>query len=350
MKLHALIFLLTVVFSAVSAASTAGANDHHDNNDAAPPPPNQARGGHGRASQAPRFSQQEKLSLVDTIFRLLPIGPDAWEQVANEHNALWHTNRSDDSCRRQFAKLHKTKMPTGDPHCPPEVKAAKRAKQRIREKAEMGEGNSDVSGFEEDQEDEFGENEPPHIAAVNATANAATNNEQEAAGNGFDPSVIEMLGLPHFDEPPPRARQVHQGANVARRPARDAHSSEKSPGFASEPLFPQGVIPQPLPVGYGNPKKKGKSPNTIDSILQLCQMQVLQSMAQSAADLKNSKDEKEEREKERQENRREQRRMDERFMQMMMLMMAGIVPHDGDKKKSGKRKRDSDYGDASNSD
>lgn len=349
---------LALLISSVVASVVIAVDDmQQQNNDGEPPPnqppgrgPNQGRRGQGRAAQAPRFSQQEKRSLVVTIRSILPIGPNAWQQVANEHNQNWPTNRSEDSCRRQFAKLHKTKMPTGDPRCPPEVREAKQAKREIREKAEMGSGNSDVSGLTDlELDQDFGDQDPPAAAA------AAHGDGAAAIPDPFLPvddiQVQAAVGAAarhgsdnnHSENPPQGA------ANVARRSTHDNDSPP--PGFSTHPMFPSGVIPMPRPVGnngnVGNPKKKksyGKkgaassSDLDMNSILQLCQMQALQSITQSAADDKKSKEEKEERDRE----RRDARRMDERFMRMMMLMMAGFAAHEDDKK-TGKRKRDEDY-------
>lgn len=88
---------------------------------------------------APRWSLMEKLALVRVIKKHLPIGPAEWQKVVEEHALVWdHCTRNENSIKRCFVKLYKTKKPTGDASCPPEIKEAKQAIYAIREKVDLG--------------------------------------------------------------------------------------------------------------------------------------------------------------------------------------------------------------------
>jgi hypothetical protein len=72
------------------------------------------------------YSNDEITCLLDLIEEKKPIGQD-WKEVEEEHNGYYpDTQRDVDSLKRKFATLYGSKMPTGDPSCPPVVRRAKR--------------------------------------------------------------------------------------------------------------------------------------------------------------------------------------------------------------------------------
>ena len=86
------------------------------------------------------------MNFLGIMANIKPIGPDEWQQVVDEHNQLYgEMNRSVDSLRRKFASLHRKKVPTGDPHCPEEVKLAKRVKYSIGNKADLGDAEEEMN-------------------------------------------------------------------------------------------------------------------------------------------------------------------------------------------------------------
>jgi hypothetical protein len=95
------------------------------------------------------FNEQEVEHLLTCIDDLLPIGPDAWERVLDNHAAMFGANgRDTQSIRRKFNKLVKTAIPTGDPNCPPNVRWAKRIYRKIEEKMDAaGSVEDDDVGF-----------------------------------------------------------------------------------------------------------------------------------------------------------------------------------------------------------
>ena len=88
--------------------------------------------------RGPTYSTEEVDHLLQSLREHLPIGPEEWDLVASEHVKTWGQNgRDTTSLRRKFNQLVKQKMATGDPHCPPHVREAKRIMIGIRQKAEL---------------------------------------------------------------------------------------------------------------------------------------------------------------------------------------------------------------------
>ena len=95
---------------------------------------------HGRTKGRGNYSAMELITLLDTMEAILPIGPEEWQLVVQQHNKNYPlTCRDAVSIRRKYACLHRKKVPTGDPECPLEVKKAKRIKYAIAAKADLGE-------------------------------------------------------------------------------------------------------------------------------------------------------------------------------------------------------------------
>ena len=78
------------------------------------------------------FSQNEVLSLLDVIEELKPCETSTWEAVARIHRSRYpDQNRTTDSLRKKFNNLSSTKVPSGAPHCPLEVREAKRIRKEM---------------------------------------------------------------------------------------------------------------------------------------------------------------------------------------------------------------------------
>ena len=73
--------------------------------------------------QKPRglgYTQEETETLLSCIHEVIPIGPQDWENVLLKHNQHFpDTARDVPSIRRKYNKLQSTRIPTGDPNCPP---------------------------------------------------------------------------------------------------------------------------------------------------------------------------------------------------------------------------------------
>ncbi|KAE9269774.1 hypothetical protein PF001_g29079, partial [Phytophthora fragariae] len=64
-------------------------------------------------------SLTETAGLLDLLEAHLPLSRDEWDYVASLHNAAYvGEDRTTDSLKRKFAKLHRKRIPTGDPNIP----------------------------------------------------------------------------------------------------------------------------------------------------------------------------------------------------------------------------------------
>ena len=73
-----------------------------------------------------KFTVVEIEHLLETIEDVIPIGNPDWERIWQEHSARYPTKeRTSESLKRKFQELARKKNPTGDPNCPPYVRAAK---------------------------------------------------------------------------------------------------------------------------------------------------------------------------------------------------------------------------------
>ena len=103
------------------------------------------------------YSEEEAIALMKIIDELVPIEGKEWDIVQRKHlEAYAHMDRTVGLIERKYNLLAKTKMPTGDPHCPEEVRLAKRIKVKIYKQADVSDYTErfDVSssGYEERNE------------------------------------------------------------------------------------------------------------------------------------------------------------------------------------------------------
>ena len=74
--------------------------------------------------------------------RILPIGPDGWESVVQEHSETY-PGCDVDSIRRKFTSMYRKKIPIGDPNMPVKVRMVKRVKYLIGDRASIGGGTEE---------------------------------------------------------------------------------------------------------------------------------------------------------------------------------------------------------------
>ena len=98
----------------------------------------------GRKAGTGNYTRDECLHLFTIMQRILPIGPEEWQEVAIEH-AQTYPGRDEPSIRRKYNSLHRKNIPTGDPTMPPEVREAKRTKYMIADKANIGDGEEEFN-------------------------------------------------------------------------------------------------------------------------------------------------------------------------------------------------------------
>ena len=93
--------------------------------------------GRGRAGSGPRFTIAELEHLNESIQAVLPLGPEEWETVAVMQGEIYpNFNRCSMNLKRKFKEMYKSSMPTGDPNCPPHIRAAKRLHFQIQERSD----------------------------------------------------------------------------------------------------------------------------------------------------------------------------------------------------------------------
>ncbi len=89
------------------------------------------------------YTDIELQALLDIVEEVLPRSPNEWEEVSRRHVENY-PGRTLDSIRRKFNALANHKKPTGDPHCPPTVRRAKRIFALIRERMDISDGEDDL--------------------------------------------------------------------------------------------------------------------------------------------------------------------------------------------------------------
>ena len=93
-----------------------------------------------RSHEVQDISSEETDILLTSIQEVLPIGPLDWEKVVQMHTDQFpEMGRDLQSVRRKFNKLQASRVPTGDPNCPPAVRTAKRIQREIEEKMDAEE-------------------------------------------------------------------------------------------------------------------------------------------------------------------------------------------------------------------
>jgi len=84
------------------------------------------------------YSQEEITFLLATVRKHLPIGQEEWKIIAHEHNEQFpFVDRCFTSLRKKFNSFANARMPTGQPHCPPNIIEAKRILESIKDQADI---------------------------------------------------------------------------------------------------------------------------------------------------------------------------------------------------------------------
>ena len=84
------------------------------------------------------YSNEEVEFLLSCVRSRLPIGPEEWKLVENDHKEKFpEVERSYGSLRKKFNSYANAKIQTGNPHCPPEVREAKRIVELIKDDADI---------------------------------------------------------------------------------------------------------------------------------------------------------------------------------------------------------------------
>ncbi|KAG6847398.1 hypothetical protein H0H93_008477 [Arthromyces matolae] len=163
-------------------------------------------------------------SLLDAVEAELPLGQRGWGSVERVYNKWARTNkrptRTAKSIETKFKQLVKTRMPTGDAYCPPEVKRAHSIEELINERActrdlddDDFEDRKEKSGSE-DSDDEVEVVETPAPSKRSAivrrhdplAASVSRRNNRTASidlvtklGSAFDPVAIKARDAERAD-------------------------------------------------------------------------------------------------------------------------------------------------------
>jgi hypothetical protein len=102
-----------------------------------------------------QYTSVEVHALLRLAEQMLPVDGEDWDKLTRLHNLNFPTNGWDSAkLKRKFQQLYHVEMPTGDPMCPPDVRLAKRIREQIRDKAEIDDGEGELTLLDqEDNED-----------------------------------------------------------------------------------------------------------------------------------------------------------------------------------------------------
>jgi len=136
-----------------------------------------------RRSGSKNCSNKELLSLLRTIQRVLPIGPEMWEMVAQLHSINYsHCQRDGKSLKTKYLRLATEKPSTGNPNMSPATLLAKEIKLTIDLKVGntpsdadefFGEGDDTNNHGDDDSISEASPAAPPTGAGIPTVINAA---------------------------------------------------------------------------------------------------------------------------------------------------------------------------------
>ncbi len=99
-----------------------------------------------KSTQGVGYSQMEIDSLLDLLEEHLPIASMEWERIENLHKCNFPTeDRRREFLKQKFQDLYRSKIPTGDPSMPNDIRRAKRIHQLMEERI----NSSDCEGIDE---------------------------------------------------------------------------------------------------------------------------------------------------------------------------------------------------------
>ncbi|KAJ7258322.1 hypothetical protein C8J57DRAFT_1472431 [Mycena rebaudengoi] len=103
-----------------------------------------------KVADSRNFEPEDTNTLLDIVQKELPLGPKGWASIHKRFSKWAHKNsrpdRAGKSLETKYKQLLKTKKPTGDAICPPEIKRAHRIEEMINQRA----GTHDLSDSEFD--------------------------------------------------------------------------------------------------------------------------------------------------------------------------------------------------------
>lgn len=145
------------------------------------------------------FCRDEVDRLLTSIEEILPIGGTEWDAVLASHELYYpDAGRTRDGLKRKFYQLYGLRIPTGDPHIPPEVLRAKRLYEEIKKRAEISDGEDDDCDICHDNVEEYHDDDDEDPGNDDDIAG----NNDEDRGNQESPAVdsTHLTPLPRDGE------------------------------------------------------------------------------------------------------------------------------------------------------
>ncbi|KAJ7123487.1 hypothetical protein C8R44DRAFT_783884 [Mycena epipterygia] len=144
-------------------------SDSDDDSDVGEPVPKR-----GRPKGSSNFSKEDTMKLLDLVEKHLPLGQKGWQTVKSRYHK-WarkagRPERDGKSLETKYKQLLKMKKPTGDAHCPPEIKRAHRIENLINQQA----GTRDLSDSDcDDAAADASSNDSIEVLSTRATVHTA---------------------------------------------------------------------------------------------------------------------------------------------------------------------------------
>eukprot|EP00560_Eucampia_antarctica_P004687 CAMPEP_0197836690 /NCGR_PEP_ID=MMETSP1437-20131217/29737_1 /TAXON_ID=49252 ORGANISM="Eucampia antarctica, Strain CCMP1452" /NCGR_SAMPLE_ID=MMETSP1437 /ASSEMBLY_ACC=CAM_ASM_001096 /LENGTH=309 /DNA_ID=CAMNT_0043443069 /DNA_START=24 /DNA_END=953 /DNA_ORIENTATION=+ len=242
---------------------------------------------HRRVGGRTNYNGDELQSLYGIMEEVLPIDPDEWGLVLQRHSVNY-PGRDVDSIRRKYHTMHRKKIPTGDPNMPDSVRAAKRIKYKIGDRAGLGGG---AEGYDLEEDDYTGEGVlgPPVERGDNnntgrgvARRGVETDESDRASQNARSPSsrlqpggrneaaqiddFIEMMKLQMLQDAQER-RESRRREEIERRQQEIDRQEKRDDRRSMERMFIMAISSFAAGwSGHNNKKRKRRPSNRCDDV------------------------------------------------------------------------------------
>jgi hypothetical protein len=244
------------------------------------------------------FGRDEVSCFLDAIEKHLPISPNEWDMVEIHHAKYYPDSaRTKDSLKRKFLTLHRTKIPTGDPNCPIEVRRAKRIYEEMKKKTELSDAETDDE--DDAEEDDEGEDE------VEVEANKKPNDDGEAyyeQQDDDDETLTSTTELVTTSEPSSEGSKKRANSTTFRSPIANIGSKKKKHNFKVDEQTSMDKFMSMMVLQRQSESDERKAQVQLQMQLQQQQFQQQQQQFQQQQQLQNQQN--------------------QQFMQMLMLSMA----------------------------
>lgn len=146
------------------------------------------------------FSAAEVTILLDLVEEIRPTGNNQWDTLYDKWTTYFSdTDRTTNGLRKKFKTLYYSKIPTGDPNCPADVKRAKRIIKGRNAEQEI----SDGEGSYDDEEDGNGEDDSAVVDSIRPSkrtnsfntpmvSKRSKKNDDNSENNTFE-KMMEMM-------------------------------------------------------------------------------------------------------------------------------------------------------------